>query len=263
MVTNYSSAVSSIVCLDLLNLSPLDFHNLCITTPEIGRAELYLKMLYKKLHADPTNEEHDHLIYIDNNFIIGSKRHNQSHQEFQLGGFETLQENYTPIINSGIFDTIEKTMVENKSLNLKSDLIELYQSAFINDEEQELFSFSFINAFIKVTDALAINPKAIKERFFTPIHFFESVTNQKSLVLDRIFYKDQLPLLFVFRNQEGVEFLGWNERYLVFLDKVKPINEQLIGTVEMLNNILDRINLIGLSNLELTELEFLNQYSKL
>ena len=166
MVTNYSSAVSSIVCLDLVNLSPLDFHNLCITSPEIGRAELFLKMLYKKLHADPTNEEHAHLIYIDNNYIIGSKRHNQSHQEFQLGGFETLQENYTPIIDYGIINTIEKTMVQNKSLNLKSNLMELYRQAFINDEEQELFSFSFINAFIKVVDGLAVNPKELKNRFF-------------------------------------------------------------------------------------------------
>ena len=263
MVTNYSSAVSSIVCLDLLNLSPLDFHNLCITSPEIGRAELYLKMLYKKLHADPTNEEHAHLIYIDNNFIIGSKRHNQSHHEFQLGGFETLQENYAPTIDYSIINTIEKTMVENKSLNLKSNLLELYQQAFICDEDQELFSFSFINAFIKVTDGLALNPSALKNNFFTPLHFFEKVPNIKSLVLDRIYYKDQLPMLFVFRNEDGFEYIGWNERYLVFLDKVKPINEQLIDAVEMLNAILDKINLVGLSNLELIELEFLDQYSKL
>lgn len=262
MVTNYSSAVSSIVCLDLVNLSPLDFHNLCITSPEIGRAELFLKMLYKKLHADPTNEEHAHLIYIDNNYIIGSKRHNQSHQEFQLGGFETLQENYSPIIDTTIFNSIEKAMVENKSLNLKSNLMELYQQAFINDEEQELFSFSFINAFIKVVDGLAVNPKELKNRFFTPVHFFDAVPNQKSLVLDRIYYKDQLPMLFVFTGEEGIEYMGWNERYLVFLDKVKPINEKLIDTVEMLNTILDKINLIGLSNIELIELDFLDHYLK-
>jgi hypothetical protein len=82
-------------------------------------------------------------------------------------------------------------------------------------------------------------------------------------VLDRIYYKDQLPMLFVFINDDGVEYLGWNERYLVFLDKVKPINEQLVDAVEMLNTILDKINLIGLSNLENTELDFLYHYSKL
>jgi hypothetical protein len=262
MVTNYSSAVSSIVCLDLLNLSPLDFHNLCITSPVIGRAELFLKMLYKKLHADPSNEEHAHLIYIDNNYIIGSKRHNQSHQEFQLGGFETLQENYTPIIDSNIYKTIEETMVLNKSLNLKSNLMELHQQAFIKDDEKELFSFSFINAFIKVTEGLKLTPKEINNRFFVPIHFFETVGNQNSLVLDRIYYKDQLPMLFVFTNDEGVAFMGWNERYLVFLDKVKPINEKLVDAGEMLNTILDKINLVGLSNLETKELAFLNQYSK-
>ena len=263
MVTNYSTAVSSIVCLDLLNLTHLDFHNLCLTTPEIDRAELYLKMLYKKLHADPTNEEHAHLIYIDNNYIIGSKRRNQSHQEFQLGGFETLQENYTPIIDSNIYKTIEKKMVQNKSLNLKSNLIDLYQQAFVKEEGKELFSFSFINAFIKVTDGLKLNPTEINNRFFVPIHFFQTVKNKSSIVLDRIYYKDQLPILFVFTNDEGIEFLGWNERYLVFLDKVKPINEKLIDALEMLNSILDKINLIGLSNIESKELDFLNQYSEL
>lgn len=262
MVTNYSSAVSSIVCLDLLNLSPLDFHNLCITTPEIGRAEMFLKMLYKKLHDNPTNEEHAHLVYIDNDYIIGSKRHNQSHQEFQLGGFEILQENYTPIIDSNIYKTIEKTMVQNKSLNLKSDLMELYQKAFIKEDEKALFSFSFVNAFIKVTEDLVLTPNEITDRFFMPIHFFETVGNQNSLVLDRIYYKDQLPMLFVFTNDEGVEYMGWNERYLVFLDKVKPINEKLIDALEMLNSILDKINVVGLSNLEAKELDFLNQYSK-
>jgi hypothetical protein len=263
MVTNYSSAVSSIVCLDLLNLSPIDFQNLCITSPEIGRAALFLKILYKKLHADPNNEEHSHIIYIDNNYIIGSKRHNQSHHGFQLGGFETLQENYTPIIDPGVFSTIEKTLLKNKSLNLKSNLMELYQQAFIREDGKELFSFSFINAFIKVNEGLALNPNEITNRFFVPIHFFQTVSNVNVLVLDRIYYKDQLPMLFVFTNEEGVEFLGWNERYLVFLDRVKPINEQLIDALEMLNAILDKINLIGLSNIETKELEFLNQYSTL
>jgi hypothetical protein len=263
MVTNYSSAVSSIVCIDLLNLSPLDFQNLCITIPEIERAELFLKMLYEKLHAEPSNEEHAHLIYIDNNYIIGSKRHKQSHQEFQLGGFETMQENYSPEIDNNIFKTIEKTMIQNKSLNLKSNLMELYHQAFIKEEEKELFSFSFINAFIKVTEGLRLNPIKISNRFFVPIHFFDNVCNKTTLVLDRIYYKDQLPMLFVFINDDGVEYLGWNERYLVFLDKVKPINEQLVDAVEMLNTILDKINLIGLSNLENTELDFLYHYSKL
>lgn len=263
MVTNYSSAVASIVCVDLLNLSPLDFLNLCITSPEVGKAESFLKILYKKIQADPANEENAHLVYIDNNFLIGSKRHNQSHQEFQLVGFESLQENYSPQIDLSVFNSIEKAMLENKSLYLKSNLMELYQNAFIEDDEQELFSFSYINSYIKVTDGLALNPEDLRKKYFTPIHFFDATENQKSLVLDRIYYKDQLPLLFVFKNDNGQEFLGWNERYLVFLDKVKPINHQLTDVVEMLNTILDKISQVGLKEISNEELSFLNYYSKL
>jgi hypothetical protein len=263
MVTNYSSAVSSIVCVDLLNLTPIDFQNLCITTPEISRAEAFLKMLYKKLHSDVLNDEHAHLVYIDNDFIIGSKRHNQSHEEFQLGGFENLQENYTPNFDSTIIKSIEKIMLQNNSLRLKSNLLEMYNLALLNKQRERLFTFSFINAFIKVSENLAMKPNAISKRFFIPIYFFDKEVDKDTLVLDRIYYKDQLPIIFIFVNEEGEEFLTWNERYLVFLDKVKPINGEVIDALDMLNAILDKINLVGLSNITSEELAFLDHYSKL
>ncbi len=132
MVTNYSTAVSSIVCVDLLNLTPIHFKKLCISSNIINRFEPYLEFLYNRLHNNLLDDENHHLVYIDNDFIIGSKRLHQSHSKMELVGFETLQENYEPNIDSKLFSYIEKTMAENKSLNLKPNLIDLYQNARAN-----------------------------------------------------------------------------------------------------------------------------------
>ncbi|RAR73801.1 hypothetical protein [Flavobacterium aciduliphilum] len=263
MVSTYSSAVSSVICIDLLNLSPIEFKNLCITSSVVNRFEPYLSVLYKKLHDDVNDEENSHLIYIDNDFLIGSKRHQQSHEKFQLGGFENLQENYTPIIDNSLFAVIEKELYKNKSLKLDADLFDLNHQAILNKENKRLFSFSLVNAFLKVTGPLAISPTTIANRYHTPIYFFDTLENKDTLVLQTIYYKDLLPIVFVFINDDGQEFLGWNERYLVFLDRVKPINERLIDAEDILNSILDKIYLKGLETLKQEELSFLDQYSKL
>lgn len=262
MVSNYSNAVSSVVCVDLLNLSPIELKKLCITSVQVNRFEAYLKMLYNRLHDNLTDDENPHLVYIDNDFIIGTKRHHQSHIKMELVGFETLQENYQPNIDSKLFHYFEKTMVENKSLNLKSNLFELYENAITTNDNLELFTFSYINAFIKVTNELRISPEQLLKRFFLPIHFFGSFKNQDGLVLDRIYYKNQVPILFIFKNQDNLEFLGWNERYLVFLDKVKPIRNTTIAASDMLNTILDKISLFGIQTIKPEELSFLDEYSK-
>ena len=108
MVTTYSSAVSSVVCVDLLNLSPVEFKNLCITSVEVNRFEAYLKMLYNRLHNNLTDDKNPHLVYIDNDFIIGTKRHNQTYARMELVGFETLLENCALNIDSKLLRYIEK-----------------------------------------------------------------------------------------------------------------------------------------------------------
>jgi len=50
MVINYPSAVSNIVCIDLLNLTSQELQNYFLICPEVSTARQYLKMLHTKLH---------------------------------------------------------------------------------------------------------------------------------------------------------------------------------------------------------------------
>ena len=260
MVINYPTAVSKIVCIDLLNLSSQELQNYFLICPEVARAKQYLKMLHTKLHKDLLNEEHPHLIYIENNYIVGSRRHGQSYKHFQLGGFEILQENITSQVDSNLFLEIENKLVQNKSLFLNPFLMDCYKSAFKNPVEINPLYFSFLNAFIEASAIIAKSPIEIYNQFNLPIYFFESELQESQLILNKIYFKDGLPLIFIFKDECNTEYMGWNKNYLIALQNVKPINVLNIDTTETLNVILDKINEVGLNNLTATELKFLDTF---
>ena len=54
---------------------------------------------------------------------------------------------------------------------------EIYENAITTNDNLELFTFSYINVFIKVTNELRISPEQLLKRFFLPIHFFCSFKN--------------------------------------------------------------------------------------
>lgn len=263
MVSNYPSAVSNIVCIDLLNLSSQELQNYFLICPEVSRAKQFIKILHTKLHNDLFNDENPHLVYIENNYVIGSRRHEQSYKDFQLGGFETLQENTISDVDSKLFCEIEKRLLQNKSLFLSPFLMDCYKSAFKNPVEINPMYFSFLNAFIEVSSVLAKSPIEINTQFNISIFFFESELQKSQLVLNKIYFKDGLPLIFVFKDEQNKEYMGWNKSYLIALQNVKPINGFTLDNMETLNIVLDKINDIGLINLEEEEIAFLDFYSKL
>jgi hypothetical protein len=263
MVSNYPSAVCRIICIDLLNLSSQELQNYFLICPEINRAKLFLKMLHSKLHNDLFNEENPHLVYIENNYVIGTRRHEQSYKDLQLGGLEILQENTISDVDIKLFYEIEKKLLQKKSLFLSPFLIDCYKSAFKNPVEINPMYFSFLNAFIEVSSVLAKSPIEINTQFNISIFFFESELQESQLVLNKIYFKDGLPLIFVFKDEQNTEYMGWNKNYLMVLQNVKPINGFTIDNMETLNIVLDKINEIGLINLEEEEIAFLEFYSKL
>ena len=56
--------------------------------------------------------------------------------------------------------------------------------------------------------------------------------------------------------------MGWNTEYLIALQNSKTNKELSIDTGAAVDKILDKINKVGLINLEEDELNFLNYYSK-
>lgn len=263
MVSNYPSAVSKIICIDLLNLSSQELQNYFLICPEVSRAKKFIKILHTKLHNDLFNEENPHLVYIEKNYVIGSRRHGQSFNGFQLGGFEILQENAISGVDSKLFHEIEKKLLQEKSLFLNPYLMDCYKSAFKNPVEINPMYFPFLDAFIEVSSALAITPIEINKQFNIPTFFYELELKVSQVFLNKIYFKDGLPLIFIFKDKQNTEYMAWNRNYLKALLNVKPINGLATDNTETLNMILDKINEVGLINLQEEELSFLDFYSTL
>ena len=83
------------------------------------------------------------------------------------------------------------------------------------------------------------------------------------VLLNKIYFKDGIPLVFVFKDKQNTEYMAWNKNYLNALQNIKPINGLAIDNLETLNSVLDKINEVGLINLKEEELAFLDFYSKL
>jgi hypothetical protein len=262
MVINYRSAVSNVVCIDLLNSSWEEIQNYLIESNGSRGIRIYLKHNYKALHDDLSNEEYPHLIYVEDNFIIGTRRHKQNYSSFQLGGLEILSQNRkAKAINETFFEIVELSLVEFNSLELPSRLLDCFTIAFKKPSDVKRYDASFITAHIQVSDLLAIPLSKLKEEYSVRIHFFENIDAAK-LILKEVYYKDQFPLIFLFKDADDLEFMGWNTEYLLALQNVKTNKELSIDTGATVDKLLDKINEVGLINLEEEEMTFLNYYSK-
>jgi hypothetical protein len=77
-----------------------------------------------------------------------------------------------------------------------------------------------------------------------------------------MYFKKSLPIIFVFKNPEGLEFMGWNRHFLLTLQDVSTADLSFMDKKGTLNSILDKINHSGLSTLNSGEISFLDSYSK-
>ena len=262
MVSNYAVAVSNVVCIDLLNSSWEEIHNYFLLSNAPRGVRIYLKNNHKALHNDLSNDEYPHLVYIEDNFIIGTRRHKQNYSSFQLGGLEILSQNRkAKAINKTFFDVVELSLVEMNCIELPSLLLNCFTIAFKKQKDINRYDAKIFNAHIQVSDLLAISLEQITKRFNVEIHFFENVDASK-LILKEVYYKDHLPLIFLFKDDENFEFMGWNTEYLIALQNSKTNKELSIDTGATVDKILDKINKVGLINIDEEEMTFLNYYSK-
>ena len=110
MVLNYSPTVSKVICIDLLNSSWKDIYNFCLIANAANGLKMYLKHLYDTLHNDSVNQSNPHLIYIENDYVIGTKRYQTDVTKFLLGGVEILPDTSIDKLDKSIFQSIEKKL---------------------------------------------------------------------------------------------------------------------------------------------------------
>ncbi len=262
MNSNYALAVSNVVCIDLLNSSWEEIQNYFIISNSPKDIRIYLKNIHSALHNDLSNEENPHLIYLEENFIIGTKRNKQNYSHFQLGGLEILSKNInTKAINETFFEIVELSIVGINCFELPPKLLDCFKIAFNKPNGISRYATKIINAHIQVSDLLAIPLSQLTEDYNVGIHFFKKLYTSK-LILKDVYYKDQFPLIFVFKDADNLELMGWNTEYLIALQNIKTNKELSIYTGANVDKILDKINKVGLINIDEEEMTFLNYYSK-
>jgi hypothetical protein len=264
MVLNYSNAVSRVICIDLLNSSLEAIQNYFIVSNSNELLKSYIEHLYNTLHSNLFDTKNPHLIYIDDNYILGNRRHEDSVKKMSLGHTEILPDTSVDNLDKSIFPLMEKLLLKNKNLQFTEDLTFIFKHHFREQLTNEKYSTIFIDMHIELSGVLAINYSEFCNRYDITIEFLDCVNQPDTthFILKKIYYKNQLPIIFVFRTLDGLEFMGWNKEYLLEVHNVLPINYISIDRITTLNTILDKINVAGLSSLNSDELSFLNTYSK-
>lgn len=79
---------------------------------------------------------------------------------------------------------------------------------------------------------------------------------------DKMYFKNQLPIVFVFKNPERLEYMGWNRNFLLKLQEITPVDLSFMDKKATLNMLLEKIYRTGRSSLNNDELSFLDVYSK-
>lgn len=262
MVSHLASSVKNVICIDLLNSSKEEIQNYCIIHSIAEITTAYLMFRFEQLHDNVTNEEEPHLIYLENNYIIGSSRHGKSLNTFQLGGQEVLPELNSTVVDKALFAQIEQELLVKKSLVLTPFLESLFRSAFKNPIQKHSYESQFFDTTIEINNGLAINCTELQNTFLVEPYFFkdEASFDYTAIRLSKIGYKNSCPLFFVFLAENNQSYCAWNLNYLKALSKVKPVGYLSVDKNTVLNIILDKINAEGLSSLYKEELQFLDTF---
>lgn len=264
MTKKFSKVLSNIMVIDLLNASKEDIQNYCLFSDTANAFKLYLKHLHDSLHNDLFSNLHPHKVFFDLDYIIGTIRNDQSVEQFSLGGLEILPKfKNTELIISN-FKEIENQMFLNKSVDLDEKMLLKLKNCFNNDVLNKGYDTNFIQMHIEVTNQLAINFASFCEEYNENIIFVDCPNQPElnSLILNKIFYRFDQPIIFTFKHNSGLEYLGWSSDFLIELNQIKPIQFHKISKSSILNAILDKINSMGFPNLDEEEIEFLNDFSK-
>lgn len=264
MVLNYFNSVSKIVCIDLLNSTWEDIHNFCLISNSANGLKMYLKHLHNTLHNDLFDESNPHLIYVENDYIIGTKRYQTVVTQFMLGGVEILPDTSVNKLEKSIFSNIESELVTKNKLVFTTSMYDLFNNHFSSLLRTKKYDTIFLDAHIEVSNKLKLSYDELCLKFNLSIAFLDCKNQPKTseFVLHKMYFKNHLPIVFVFKNSDGLEFMGWNNHFLLKLQEIIPVDLNFIDKKGTLNVILEKIHFTGLLSLNNDEISFLDAFSK-
>jgi hypothetical protein len=197
MVLNYSPTVSKVICIDLLNSSCEDIHDFCLIFNAANGLKMYLKHLYDTLHNDSVNQSNPHLIYIENDYVIGTKRYQTDVTKFLLGGVEILPDTSIDKLDKSIFQSIEKELSITNTLVFSSNLYDLFNHHFSGLLNTNKYDSIFLDAHLEVSANLALSFEKLCSKFNVVIVFLNCKNQPKTseFVLHKMYFKNQLPIV--------------------------------------------------------------------
>ena len=263
MTKDFSNALSNINCIDLLNASWEEINNYCLISNVANGLKMYFKHLHSSLHTDLFNFYNPHKVFFDSDYIIGSIRNEQSVEQFSLGGPEILPDVNAIKMDLSLFKNIEKEIYITKNIDLTDDLgYELFHK--MKPILLKNYNTDFVQIHVDVKNELAIPYPEFFKEYNQNIVFlnFENQPDLHSLRLHRIFYRYKQAIIFIFKNDTGLEFMGWNKDFLLQLKNCKPIYFGKVDTKTKLNAVLDKLGLYGVNSLDDDEMAFLDAFSK-
>ena len=264
MTQKFSKSLSNVMVIDLLNASKEDIRNHCLFSGAANGLKLYLEHLHNNLHNDLFSNANPHKVFFDSDYIIGTIRNDQNVEQFSLGGLEILPEFKNNESSSFIFEKNENQMFLNKSVELNKETKSSLELCFSNLVLSNSYNKDFVQMHIEVKKNLAVSFPIFCKEYNQNIVFVDCANQPDldSLILNKIFYRFEQPIIFTFKNNSGLEYLGWSKDFLIQLNQIKPIQFKQVSKISKLNAVLDKINSIGLPNLDEEEIAFLNEFSK-
>lgn len=267
MTLNFASPTQNIVCFDLLNTT---WEQTIADALAYGFLEYiidFLKIRYDELHSDQRNPDSFSKIYFEGSYIVSCvdlSRHDEIHGivssiDYELKRIKPVAANN--LDSKKLLESIVATFNKSGDLSLNKNVNEelLKKNKCINPEPIYPFENEIIN--IEVKNIMKLNFEEFSKKCNIKVvfeeHYLKLKTNRFKLA--SIYYRSQLPIAFSFEYY-GKNYIAWNEEYLKSILNIKPINLVYLSKTEQLNNILDKINQVGLDNLIASELKFLDTF---
>lgn len=180
MVLNYSNSVSKIVCVDLLNSSWEDIYKFCLISGAANGLKLYMKHLYHSLHNDLFDKSNPHLIYIENDYVIGTKRHQTDVTQFMLGGVEILPDANIDRLDKSIFQCIENELSIANTLLFSTSMYDLFNNHFSGLLKSNKYHTIFLDAHVELSKNLAMTYEKLCSKFALTIAFLNCINQPKT-----------------------------------------------------------------------------------
>ena len=180
----------------------------------------------------------------------------------ELGHLEILPDSAIDKMDASIFPLLENQLALDKNLKLSKSLEFIFKNHIKDLLIDQKYTTIYIDAHVQVSTVLAVSYAQLCKNYDVEIAFLDCVNpiDTKQLKLYKIYYKNQLPIIFVFTTNDGLHCMGWNAEYLKVLHAVTPIDPGKIDKKATLNLLLEKIHGNGIASLTPGEITFLDSY---